>query len=224
MTGRKYTSSNWLIYLLILAILLASCGPLQPLATAEPPSPQPSPSPAPTATPDPYRSFEQQLEAAAAAGSLPASYTSDPGGAPVLMADVDLTPFRESGLLPLSADGQELGRINGEQLSLPRLEAIPYPVSLPTSLADLVGVFSAPGKDPALVAAKLMPDGSIKITPIVFTEGEDVVFGAKSVIIAGQEVFYNQLTSAWEPLLTHTPEELKYDIGDDGKTLIIDGQ
>jgi hypothetical protein len=242
--------------LLAIVLILSACS--QPVA----PQPNPVPSTAtppsiPTATPDPFRSFEQQLESAWAAGYLPASYTSDPGGDPSLLAGLDLAPFRASGLLPLSPDGQEIGRISGEQLSLPRLEAIPYPnpatgelpiysfsntdgawniytnhggpalkvpVSLPVSLADLVGIYSPPGKDPALVAAKLMPDGSIKITPIVFTEGEEVVFGAQSVTIAGQEVFYNQLTSAWEALLTPTPDELKYEIGDDGKTLIIDGQ
>ena len=54
------------------------------------------------------------------------------------------------------------------------------PASLPAGLADLAGVYSVPDRDPVLVAAKLMPDGTIQITPIVFTSEEEVVFGPNS--------------------------------------------
>ncbi len=221
------------LWLTLIAILLATACTTTQIPVLPTQSEQSTPSPAPTATPDPSSLFEQALDSARQDGYLPASYTDDPGGEPVLSAELDLAPFRERDLLPLSPDGLELGRINGDQLVLPHLEAIAYPnpatgelaiysfsnsdgawntytnhggpalkvpASLPTDLADLVGVYHAPGKDPALVGAKLMPDGSIKIIPIVFTEDENVAFSAQSVIKDGQEVFYNQLTSAWEPL------------------------
>lgn len=223
--------------LLVILLLLSACS--QPAALQPTPVPPTATPPTPSATPDPYRRFIQQLDSARSDGYLPASYASDPGGAPLLLAGLDLALVRESGLLPLSPDGLELGRIDGEQLVLPRLEAIPYrnsatgelsiytfsntdgawnyytnhsgptlkvPAKLPADLADLVGVYNAPDKDPALVAAKLMPDGSIKLIPIVFTEDENMAFGAQSVFKDGQEVFYNQFTSAWESLPTPTPD------------------
>ncbi len=220
--------------LLVIFLLLSACS--QPAALQPTPVPPTATHPpTPSATPDPYRRFIQQLDSARPDGYLPATYTGDPGGAPLLLAGLDLALVRESSLLPLSPDGLELGRIDGDRFVLPQMEAIPYrnpatgqlaiysysntdgawnyytnhgapalkvPVSLPSDLADLVGVYNAPDKDPALVAAKLMPDGSIKIMPIVFTEDENMAFGAQSVFKDGQEVFYNQLTSAWEPLPT----------------------
>ncbi len=231
--------------LLIIVLLLSACS--QPAALQPTPvPPTATPPPTPTATPDPISQFIASLDSARQDGSLPASYTGDPAGAPVLVSETNLAPLRDMGLIPLSPDGLELGRTAGEQLVLPHLETIPYPnpttsvlaiysfsnsdgewntytnhdgpvlkipASLPSSLADLVGVYHAPDIDPALVAAKLMPDGSIQIIPIVFTEDENVAFSAQSVIKDGQEVVYNQLTSAWEPLPatpipTETPDAL----------------
>lgn len=45
-----------------------------------------------------------------------------------------------------------------------------------------------------------MPDGSIQIIPIVFTEGEEVAFTPRGVVIGGEEMLYNALTGEWEAL------------------------
>jgi hypothetical protein len=174
-----------------------------------------------------------QLEVARQAGYIPSRAPEETDGSALRLPDLDITAFKDAGLIPLSPDGETLGSVNGDALIFPYLETLyslnpetgelsvyqyqssdgtwrlyqnhggptlKVPVTLPTGLADLVGVYSVPDKDPALVAAKLLPDGSIKITPIVFTESEEVTFGMQSVIIDGQEVLYNQLTNAWEPL------------------------